>query len=75
MIFKRYLFSVLIGLAVVHASGCATNVRPWERGYLAKEHMAIELNAVERTIREQVVTSKEASAGGHGVVGGGCGCN
>ena len=71
---KTFIF-IALALAGFQLVGCTGNVKPWERGYLAKEHMAIELNAMERTIREQVVTSKEASEGGHGVVGGGCGCN
>lgn len=55
--------------------GCAANVKPWERGELAKDYMAVEPDSLMRTIREQVVTSKEASSGGYAVAGGGCGCN
>jgi hypothetical protein len=57
------------------AGGCATNVKPWERGDLAKDYMAVEPDSLQRTINEQVVTSKEASSGGYAVAGGGCGCN
>lgn len=74
MISKRLsLVALIVGAAT--AAGCAANVRPWERGYLAKEHMAIEPDGLKREIREQMVTSKEGSEGGDGVVGGGCGCN
>ena len=68
----RCLILLLISIL---CSACATDVKPWERGTLAKDHMAIEPDELERTIREQVVTSKESSSGGYGVVGGGCGCN
>ena len=57
------------------AGGCAANVKPWERGELAKDYMAVEPDSLRRTINEQVVTSKEASSGGFAVAGGGCGCN
>lgn len=66
---------VLIILIFLQCYGCATGVKPWQRGDLAKPHMAIEPDALLRTIREQLVTSKEASSGGYSVVGGGCGCN
>ena len=70
--FKLTFVAVLILLS----SGCATNeVKPWERGYLAKSYMALEPDALNSVIIEQVVTSKESTSGGQGVVGGGCGCN
>ena len=68
--------SKIVTIAVIlQCYGCATNVKPWEKGQLAKPHMAIEPDLLERTIREQIVTSKETASGGYGVVGGGCGCN
>ena len=70
-----YRFFILTILLTAFLGGCAVNVKPWERGTLAKAHMAVEPDAQRRTILEQVVTSKEASSGGYGVVGGGCGCN
>ena len=66
------LFACLIAFSIV---GCASNVKPWERGELAKDYMAVEPDSLQRTISEQVVTSKEASSGGYAVTGGGCGCN
>lgn len=71
----RRLVSLIVIAFALQSAGCAVNVKPWERGNLAKEHMAIEPDALERTIFEQVVTSKEASSGGYAIVGGGCGCN
>jgi len=70
----RLLILVAV-LSVLLSSGCATNVKPWERGELAKEYMALEPDSLKRTIQEQVVTSKEGSSGGYAVAGGGCGCN
>jgi hypothetical protein len=53
--------------------GCA-QLAPWERGILAKPHMApVQLR---QALDENVNTSREASAGGRSTArGGGCGCN
>jgi hypothetical protein len=55
--------------------GCSTHISPWERGNLAKEHMAITTDPARSGLRDHVFTSKEASQGGYGAAGGGCGCN
>jgi hypothetical protein len=62
------LFGVNIGL-----SGCA-EVAPWERGHLAKPHMALEPHAASRMLREHSYMSREAALGGLAGGGGGCGC-
>ena len=54
---------------------CTPNIRPWERGILAKPHMATSSNAIEASLRQHMLVSKEASSGGHNAGGGGCGCN
>ena len=69
------LLTFAIFLIAFFIGGCATGVKPWERGELAKDYMAVEPDSLQRTISEQVVTSKEASSGGYSVAGGGCGCN
>ena len=70
----RFAVFVAIALALLN-SGCAIDLKPWQRGTLAKNHMAVEPDGLQRIIREQVVTSKESASGGYSVVGGGCGCN
>lgn len=65
-------------LLCLAASGCAslsTPVQPWEKGKLAKPEMAFDGDPLRQGLMEHVYSSKEASAGGHGVAGGGCGCN
>ncbi|MAV72763.1 MAG: hypothetical protein CNF01_09635 [Halieaceae bacterium MED-G27] len=47
----------------------------WERGYLAEPGMQWELSRREAKFAGHVYTSKEASSGGSGAAGGGCGCN
>jgi hypothetical protein len=54
--------------------GCET-VQPWERGTLAKQEMQWQGDVMEASLREQIHSSKEASSGGTGAAGGGCGCN
>ena len=54
--------------------GCET-VQPWERGTLAKREMQWQADAMEISLQAQINASKEASSGGQGAAGGGCGCN
>ena len=57
-------------------SACAVNqVRPWEKGHLAKPHMTFESDALDSAYKEHTYFSKEGASGGGGVGGGGCGCN
>ncbi len=64
-----------VGLMLVIAlCGCET-VQPWERGILAKPEMQWQPNPMEAQLRSQIYASKEASSGGAGAAGGGCGCN
>ena len=55
--------------------GACTSVSPWERGILAKPEMAWEPDVLQGKLQEHVYFSKEASNGGYGAGGGGCGCN
>lgn len=60
----------------VTAAGCSTlGVEPWERDVLSKEEMQLTTDPVEAGIDEHIYFSKEASSGGRGFGGGGCGCN
>lgn len=58
------------------ASGCSSmGVDPWERGVLAKQEMQLTTDPVEAGIDDHIYFSKEATSGGRGFGGGGCGCN
>ncbi len=59
---------------VLMLSGCAS-VQPWERGNIAKPIMSFEPDALDGRFTKHIYFSKEASSGGYGVGGGGCGCN
>ncbi|MDA3868721.1 MAG: DUF4266 domain-containing protein [Gammaproteobacteria bacterium] len=56
--------------------GCAgMGVEPWERDLLAKDSMQLTPDYFDNFYDEHIYFSKEASNGGQGVGGGGCGCN
>ena len=63
-------------LTLVGLSGCSSwGVQPWERDVLAQKKMQLDPYPVDTYLDEHIYTSREASAGGRGVGGGGCGCN
>jgi hypothetical protein len=63
-------------LLIAALSGCSSmGVEPWERDVLAKEEMQLITDPVEAGIDDHIYFSKEASSGGRGFGGGGCGCN
>lgn len=67
-----YLFPLII----LTVSGCESmGVEPWERDILSKDEMQLTVDPVEAGIDDHIYFSKEASSGGRGFGGGGCGCN
>lgn len=63
-------------LLVIFGSGCSSmGVEPWERDILAKDEMQLTSDPVEAATDDHIYFSKEASSGGRGFGGGGCGCN
>ncbi len=69
--------TLLLSLVLLFLSGCTIkDVKPWEKGVLAKETMKEGGgNTLFKKLTAHVYFSKEASKGGGGVAGGGCGCN
>jgi len=65
---------ILLLLSLIELSACA-EVQPWERGRLAKPHMALDADPLLSSIDAHTYNSKEAASGGNGPAGGGCGCN
>ncbi len=68
------LFNVLI-IGVFLSSCSSIGVKPWERDLLAKSSMQLVPDYLDNFYDEHIYFSKEASSGGQGVGGGGCGCN
>ena len=65
--------TLILILVVLLFCGCV-KVNAWERGTLAKPIMALEPDPLEARFRAHVYEVKQASSGGYGVGGGGCGC-
>lgn len=63
-----------VAAALLSVSGCA-NVKPWQRGTLADYTMRADRDPLATSQAEHIFFSREASNGGRGVGGGGCGCN
>ncbi|MDA7877013.1 DUF4266 domain-containing protein [Akkermansiaceae bacterium] len=55
-------------------SSCA-NVPKDQRGYLATKVMSPERDPLGDAMSDHMYYSREASHGGNGIGGGGCGCN
>jgi len=68
------MFRLLLITSALTLSACTT-VQPWEKDLLARPSMALVPDENENFLDEHIYFSKEASTGGQGVGGGGCGCN
>lgn len=67
---------ILLPMIIFTFAGCTSmGVEPWERDVLAKEEMQLTVDPVEAGLDDHIYFSKEASSGGRGFGGGGCGCN
>ena len=68
---------------VILVSSCGTtqnmtvreDVKPWEKDILAQKAMQFPQDEMFSYSDDHIFFSKEASTGGNGVGGGGCGCN
>ena len=73
----KYIRQITIGSALLLSLSACSNlgVKPWERETLARPEMQLIHDAVEAGLDDHIYFSKEASSGGRGFSGGGCGCN
>ena len=68
--------TLLVAAASMLLYGCSgLGVQPWDRDVLARDEMQIVSDPLEASADEHIYFSKEASSGGQGFGGGGCGCN
>jgi len=73
---KTVRAAVFLAAATIIGTGCSSmGVEPWERDVLAKEEMQLVYDPLEAALDDHIYFSKEASSGGRGFGGGGCGCN
>lgn len=77
-IFRHARLALVLAIPALLA-GCAgaprLGAKPWDRGELAKRCMRLDGYPLEAGIDDHIYFSKEASSGGAGFAGGGCGCN
>lgn len=74
---------LLATIAASYLSGCTTmgdiftseEVKPWQKGILAKKEMSLAGDPIDKYVDDHIYFSKEGSTGGTSVGGGGCGCN
>ncbi len=79
----RRVSCVLVVAAALMMTGCVSvggalsyqEVKPWERGELSQDAMQPVLDSMDQSVDDHIYFSREASTGGSGVKGGGCGCN
>jgi len=73
------MHKLIILVGVLTLCGCSSlkfeEVKPWQRGVLAQDDMQLIPDSMQSYADDHVYFSKEASTGGKGVGGGGCGCN
>jgi hypothetical protein len=78
LMLKGILFIFLAftgGCSIVSDMTVREEVKPWEKDVLAQEDMQIPADPMHAFTDDHIYFSKEASSGGNGVGGGGCGCN
>lgn len=65
----------IAGTGLVLCACSSLGVKPWERDVLARPDMEMTADPLDLALDEHIYFSKEASSGGQGFAGGGCGCN
>ena len=71
---RRFRYLTLL-LVFFLASCSGLGVQPWERDLHAEAEMAMDADSLDLALDEHIYFSREASSGGQGFAGGGCGCN
>ena len=72
----HFAFLVACTILLLLLAGCALEpVRPWQKEHLAHPEMSFEADRLDARFVDHIHFSREASSGGAGIGGGGCGCN
>ncbi len=73
---NRSLILIMIVAGAAQSTGCSSlGVKPWQRDVLSRADMRPDGARLDSAIDDHLYFSKEASSGGRGFAGGGCGCN
>ncbi len=79
LLLRRLLPLLVLAAACLGATGCThpglARVKPWERATLTGYAMRPDRDPLHAAMSEHVFFSREATTGGRGVGGSGCGCN
>ena len=75
MSFALLSLTLLTGCATLNDMTTVEEVKPWQRGTLARDDMQLVNDTLQQSVDDHIYFSKEASTGGSSVQGGGCGCN
>jgi hypothetical protein len=71
---KLTIISLLSLPVIGFLSGC-TNVEPWDRNILAKDHMTMIPDPLGAEFTDHMHFAREGTEGATGTSAGGCGCN
>jgi hypothetical protein len=73
---RKLAFPIACLVAAISCASCtAIGPRPWEKDLMARPEMQLAPYPLQTAADEHIYFSKEASSGGRGFAGGGCGCN
>ena len=75
---KKYFFVItcLCLFFILLTTACDyQRIKPWHRDILSQDRAQLVSDTLEFDADEHIYSSKEASKGGQGIGGGGCGCN
>ena len=73
-IFQNVFAGTTLAALMAFGVGCAT-VEPYQKGNLSDYTMRSDRDELSSVMNSHIQFSREASTGGEGVGGGGCGCN
>jgi hypothetical protein len=72
----RVIAGSAITMVLVASTGCSNvGPKPWQHDLMAQPAMQLDAYPLETAMDDHIYFSKEASSGGRGFAGGGCGCN
>ena len=66
---------LILSACIAAATSSCSNVKPFQRGYLAEYVMRLNKDPLARSMADHMYFSREGAHGGGTVGGGGCGCN
>lgn len=73
---KKIIAPLLASAFALGTGACADlGPKPWEKDLMARHEMQLSAYPMQVATDQHIYFSREASSGGRGFAGGGCGCN